>query len=122
MRFARSISTFIGLAANLIPLLGVLYWQWDTFQLLMLYWMEPVIVAFWTLRRLARLPKQQQLPVTDSAGRATDFSLVGFFALHSGTFILVHLVFLWALFSWEWLKKVHGVASFFTELFVAHGV
>jgi hypothetical protein len=30
---------------------GVLYWQWDTFQLLMLYWMETVVLAFWTLMR-----------------------------------------------------------------------
>jgi hypothetical protein len=40
------IAAFIG---NVAPLYGVLYWQWDTFQLLMLYWMETVILAFWTL-------------------------------------------------------------------------
>jgi len=33
------------------PLYGVLYWQWDTFQLLMLSWMETVVLAFWTLMR-----------------------------------------------------------------------
>ncbi len=31
------VATSIG---NVIPLYGVLYWQWDTFQLLMLDWME----------------------------------------------------------------------------------
>jgi len=33
------------------PLYGVLYWQRDTFQLLILYWMETVVLAFWTLMR-----------------------------------------------------------------------
>ena len=42
------VAAFIG---NVTPLYGVLYWQWDTFQLLMLCWMETVILAFWTLMR-----------------------------------------------------------------------
>jgi hypothetical protein len=35
--------------------------------------------------------------------------------------IAVHLLFVWILFSGEWLKKVHGFASFFDELFIANG-
>lgn len=31
-------------------------------------------------------------------------------------FTVVHLIFLWAFFSHEWLKKVHGIGSFFDEL------
>ena len=38
------VAAFIG---NVTPLYGVLCWQWDTFQLLMLYWMETIILAFW---------------------------------------------------------------------------
>jgi Family of unknown function (DUF6498) len=121
--YTRYLSILIGLVANLIPLFGVLLWNWDTFQLLMLYWMETVIVAFWALMRLARLPEDQQPPIVDREGnRSGEFSLVGFFALHSGVFITVHLVFLWALFSQAWLKKVHGVASFFSELFIVNGI
>jgi hypothetical protein len=52
----RIIFIVIGLIANLIPLYGVLYWQWDAFQLLMLYWTETVIIAFWTIVGIARLP------------------------------------------------------------------
>jgi Family of unknown function (DUF6498) len=36
---------------NVIPLYGVLYWQWDTLQLPMLDWMETAILAFSTLMR-----------------------------------------------------------------------
>jgi hypothetical protein len=120
----RILSILIGLAANLIPLCGVLYWQWDTFQLLMLYWMETVIIAFWTIRRIARLPVQElgTMTVNGKVQAATRKMLCGFFTLHAGAFILVHLLFLWVLFSGEWLKKVHGFASFFDELFVANGL
>jgi Family of unknown function (DUF6498) len=120
----RLASTGITLVGNLIPLVGVLFWQWDTFQLLMLYWMETVILAFWTLRRLARLPPEDTGNITINGREqpASNAMLVGFFALHAGMFILVHLIFLWAIFSGEWLKKVHGPASFFGELFLANGL
>ena len=55
----RIISIVISLIANLIPLYGVLYWQWDAFRLLMLYWTETVIIAFWTIVGIARLPVSQ---------------------------------------------------------------
>src|SRR5215475_8034392 len=115
------LATLIG---NLIPLYGVVYWQWDTFQLLMLYWMETVIIAGWTLLRLARLsgPERGEITVNGKPRVASRFMLVGFFALHSGAFILVHLFFLWIFFSHDWLKKVHGAASFFSELFLVNYV
>jgi hypothetical protein len=120
----RILSVLVGLVANLIPLYGILYWQWDTFQLLMLYWMETVIIAFWTIRRIARLPENDlgTIKVNGKTKAATHNTLCGFFTLHAGLFILVHFIFLWVLFSSEWLKKVHGVASFFDELFVANGL
>jgi len=115
------LATLIG---NLIPLYGVLYWQWDTFQLLMLYCMETAVIAGFTLLRLARLsgPERGEITVNGQPRAASQFMLVGFFALHSGVFILVHLFFLWIFFSHDWLKKVHGVASFFSELFLVNYV
>jgi hypothetical protein len=56
IRATRTLSIPVGRSANLIPLYGILYWQWDSFQLLMLYWMETVIIAFWTILGVARLP------------------------------------------------------------------
>jgi uncharacterized protein DUF6498 len=120
----HTLSLGVTLIGNLIPLAGVLFWDWDTFQLLMLYWMETAILAFWTLQRLARLPPDQcgNITVNGETRAATNASLVGFFALHAGVFIVVHLIFLWALFSGPWLKKVHGVSSFFSELVLTNGI
>lgn len=38
--------------ANLIPLLGVLFFGWDALSLLMLYWMENLVVGGYTLLRM----------------------------------------------------------------------
>src|SRR4051794_21120178 len=123
-RLLAIVLTLATLTGNLIPLYGVLYWGWDTFQLLMLYWMETAIIAGFTLLRVARLsaPARGEITVNGRPRPATRFALVGFFAFHSGVFILVHLLFLWIFFSGDWLKKVHGVASFFSQLFVVNYV
>jgi hypothetical protein len=120
----HTLSLGVTLISNLIPLVGVLFWGWDTFQLLMLYWMETAILAFWTLLRLARLPPEQcgTITVNGETRPATNSGLVGFFMLHAGVFIVVHLIFLLALFSGPWFKKMHGIGSFFSELVLTNGI
>ena len=46
--------------------------------------------------------------------------LVGFFSLHAGAFILGHLLFLWVLFSGDWLSQVHA-GGFLGELVTTNG-
>ena len=124
IRAIRTASILVGLIANLIPLYGVLYWQWDSFQLLMLYWMETVIIAFWTILGITRLPVDQ-LGTINVGGRvkpATHKLLCGYFTLVAGMFVLGHLAFLWIMFSGEWLKKVPGSSSILHALFVADGL
>jgi uncharacterized protein DUF6498 len=124
IRAIRTLSVLVGLIGNLIPLYGVLYWQWDAFQLLMLYWTETVIVAFWTILGITRLPADQ-LGTIKVGGRprpATHGLLCGYFTLVAGMFILGHLAFLWIMFSGEWLKKVSGASSILKELFVSDGL
>ena len=36
-------------AYNLVPLYGIKHWNWDAFQLLILYWTETLILAGWTM-------------------------------------------------------------------------
>jgi hypothetical protein len=39
-------SVFAIIAANQLPLLGVLFWGWSVFALLLLFWPENVIIGF----------------------------------------------------------------------------
>ncbi len=90
----------------------------------MLYWMETVIIAFWTILGITRLPVDQlgTITVGGQVKPATHKLLCGYFTLVAGMFILGHLVFLWIMFSGEWLKKVPGSSSILHALFVADGL
>ena len=90
----------------------------------MLYWTETVIIAFWTILGITRLPTDQLGTIT-VGGRekpATHKLLCGYFTLVAGMFVLGHLGFLWFMFSGEWLKKVSGSSSILNALFVTDGV
>lgn len=73
-------------AANLLPLGGVLFFGWDLGLILLLYWAESAVILLSNLLKLVRM---------GGAGIAA----AGFFVVHAGLFMLVHLLFLVALFQ-----------------------
>jgi hypothetical protein len=110
-------------AVNLLPLVGVAFWGWDAFELLVLYWCETAVIAFWTIVQVVFMPARLDAflsPVARSAlggvGRAI------FLSVHAGIFMTVHMVFLWALFGSEWHPMISGPASFIQKLIVENGL
>jgi hypothetical protein len=86
----------IVLISNLIPLAGVLFWSWNTFVLLMLYWAETVVIAFWALMRVLIGGDFAKNFFGEVFGRLFMFA---FFLVHSCGFMLGHFIFLWAFYS-----------------------
>lgn len=81
------------LAANAVPLAGVLLLHWTIFAIFMLYWMENVVVgAFNVLRMLAAQP-------ANIAGNFAKLFLIPFFCVHYGMFTFVHGIFVMAMFG-----------------------
>ncbi len=74
------------LAANALPLLGVLFLDWQAGTVLLLYWLESAVVGIFTLARMATCR-------TESSGPGPAF-VMPFFCVHFGMFMLVHLAFL----------------------------
>lgn len=111
-------STILIILMNLVPLVGMWLWNWDAFLLLILYWFETAIIAFWTMVRIGLFPVSDLGSVETSSGKhfASRLALIAFFTVHSGFFMAIHFVFLWTLFSDQWSKGVHGVASFFERV------
>jgi Family of unknown function (DUF6498) len=111
-------------AANLVPLVGVIAWGWDAFVLLMLYWLETAVIAFWTVLRIALLPRAAlaDLQIGSSGAPSSSLGLAAFFTLHAGIFMAVHFLFLWALFSDDWSKRIHGVGDFVDQMVVGTGL
>lgn len=87
-------TAFILLLANLVPLLGVLFWDWSVINILLIFWAENLIIGAFNLAKmfLAGLRHTQTIPL-----RGTLFQMV-FFAVHYGMFTLVHGVALRAIF------------------------
>jgi hypothetical protein len=81
------------LIANAIPIVGVLFFGWTVFPLVLLYWLENVVVGGYNVAKL--LLAQPRQPVY-WLGKAF---LVPFFLAHFGGFTYVHGVLVLALFG-----------------------
>lgn len=98
-------------AANLLPLVGVLALGWEVFEVVFLYWLENVVVGVYAVAKiaLARGPAPETPRRRSGAGgarapamtTATGVVLVPFFCVHYGIFTVVHGVFVFALFGGE---------------------
>lgn len=114
------ILTFIG---NLIPILGVLFYGWNPFQVLMLYWLETAIAAGWTLVRIGTLPQSLlgRMTVNGRDVAATHRDLLILFGSMTLGFLPLHLFFLFAIFRDGWVGIVTGPVSFVQEFVLASG-
>ena len=92
------------LVLNALPLIGVIAWDWQSFDLIFLYWLENLIIGAFTLLRMLIRPYRH----------ATDFVVALFFApfftFHYGMFCLAHGSFVFALFGPEDLD-IQGFAG-----------
>ena len=117
-------SSLILIAANATPLLGVFYWGWDAFLLLLLYWMETAIVGFWVAMQM-NLGPQATSAGTKRTSRYAFFAVLGlllFFTAHAGIFMFVHFQFLWGLFAGDWPRRIHGPMEFFSLIVIGQGL
>jgi hypothetical protein len=116
-------SAIVLLAANAVPLLGVLFLGWDAFSVVALYWAENVIIGAVNVLKMitcspdsdqidwSKLASSQQLTAIRAAldsgemdqvlaaHHALKLFLVPFFIVHYGMFCLVHGVFVLVMFG-----------------------
>ncbi len=81
------------IAANLLPLGGVLFLAWPIFPLVLLFWMENLIVG------LLNIPKMALAGGSDSSAHVAKLVMIPFFCLHYGLFCFVHGMFVLVLFG-----------------------
>lgn len=94
-RFLAALHSPTGIAlllANLFPLAGVLFWGWEVFPLMLLFWLENVVVGIFNLLRIL-------LAGREAGPFALKLFLIPFFTVHYGMFTLVHGIFVFALFG-----------------------
>ena len=80
------------LAANLYPVVGVVFLGWDAFYLLILFWMENLVIGFYNIIKMLLVSREY-------ASRAARLSSALFFCVHYGMFTLVHGIFIFVVFG-----------------------
>lgn len=87
---APSIPSAVGLVvANLVPLVGVLFFGWSLFGVMWLYWAENGVIGAFALLRI----------LTAGEGHGQKPVMAPFFAVHFGIFWTVHGTFVASLFG-----------------------
>ena len=80
-------SAIVLVLANLVPLFGVLLFDWQVFDIVLLYWVENVVIGLVNVVRML------------ICGPVRRYPLVAFFILHYGIFCFAHLQALTTLFD-----------------------
>jgi len=82
----NSPSSLILIAANLIPLVGIVFFEWDLGATMVLYWAETAIILFYTVLK--------QIVLNPILGVFTSLFTVA----HAGAFMVMHFLFIWSFF------------------------
>ena len=91
MKLPRYPSEIALIAANTVPLAGVLLWDWSVFEILILFWAENVIIGLLNIvKMLAYCVRHRAIG---------GIFLIPFFTFHYGMFTTVHGLFVAVLFG-----------------------
>ncbi len=99
-RLGSSIGAVVALVvANLIPLIGVLFFGWSVWNILVIYWLENGIVGVINVLKMSVATGDEVTPGVTlmvngrPATSATKIGLIPFFIVHYGIFWFVHGIF-----------------------------
>ncbi len=79
---------------NLIPVVGVLFWGWSAFALIILYWMENLVIGVRTV-----LSMLLNAALNGAAAWPGALFFAVFFTIHYGMFCAVHGIFVMTFFG-----------------------
>jgi hypothetical protein len=80
----KRISVIILVLMNLVPIVGIIFWDWKVFPILFLFWTENVIIGVSNIFKLLFWSPR------NSSYWKTKARIIPFFCLHYGLFALVH--------------------------------
>ena len=85
------------IAANIVPIFGVIFLGWDALSIVLLYWSESIVIGFYNVLKIA-FAKMSNPPK-----ERTKLSTIFFFIIHYSGFMTVHGFFIETL-----VKKKRG--------------
>jgi len=114
----KAITLVMLVLANAVPVAGVVLFHWNQNQVIILYWAESIVVGTYTILKMniAAWAKRKSGPAQTLA---MSLFFTGFFIIHFGGFVAIHLLFLTVmfrsdtdfLFSWDYSGAIALVSS-----------
>lgn len=89
----KSLSAAALLSANAVPFLGVIFWDWDVFSIVLLFWAENLAIGFYNILKLAFVKVERP---REHLGK---LFFIPFFIIHFGGFTAAHGLFLLLIFG-----------------------
>lgn len=113
-------SAVILVAANVVPLAGVLFLGWSTFEVVFLFWVENVIIGFYNVLKMLTfgLLAKPVSGMPQAVVAAGTIFLMAFFVVHYGMFCSGHGFFVVALLG-KGEVSVQGDSGFLAAYSVA---
>jgi Family of unknown function (DUF6498) len=119
-------SAFLLVITNILPLIGVLVYNWNLIDILFLYWAESGVIGFWSISRILFAKFDNRGPVLIFIVLFRIFACL-FFFIHFGGFMAGHGIILYTI-AVEFLKmNVHPLELLratwiiLAILFISHG-
>lgn len=112
----RTLSALVLIGVNTIPIFGVVFFGWNLFSILLLYWFENGIIGFFNVFKiaLASKPMSGESSFTINgrpANRMGKAFLIPFFIFHYGLFWTVHGIFVVVFFGFMAGEMFGGTSS-----------
>ena len=84
------------IVANLVPLVGVLFYDWSLFTIIFCFWLESAVVGFYNIFKMVIIVNFRSI------------FRVPLFVVHYGAFMAAHLIFIFGLFSSDEMSSYGG--------------
>lgn len=92
LRFSSKSAVGALVLANMVPLLGIMFLGWDSTHLLVIYWLENLVIGFYSVFRIILAGEK-----TNSVAWIAALFTAVFFTLHFGAFCFGHGFFIFIL-------------------------
>ncbi|MHC4146800.1 MAG: DUF6498-containing protein [Planctomycetota bacterium] len=112
------------IAANVVPLFGAVFWDWNTFNILFLYWAENLAVGFYTILKMVFFPVPDPAKRLSLGAFLVKTCFIVPFTIHYGLFTAIHGFLVLMFFRNENTGSVMSpyMIGALVALFLSHGV
>ena len=105
-----SLSSWILIISNFVPLWGVLFLGWNTLVILLLFWTENLMIGFFNILKMAIVKTQGII------GIIPKIFLIPFFAFHYGMFTFIHGAFVIGFFGRSYVGNSFPTPDVFLKI------